>query len=304
MPLRNEKLIETAAQMKWFHALDLGDFQTSGRFPPDTPQNRTLFPVIDLLKHVHLMDRQCLDIGTAHGLISFGLALRGAQSVTATDVMGTISPPWALARSALNLDVEYSANTTFENILTRLQDRQFELIACAGVIYHMLNPFDAILKCRKLLRPNGLLVIETAYLPKETRPVMDFNPSSGVLSEIYTYWMPSKSALLGMLRLAGFDPLAIRHIDNPDRIAVIARNVDFQNVRNRADICKRMHETGLQAAEVTAIPSGTTTDIAYYGPEDDIKLDWPTYDVEWPPHPTANKLTVGQSPWLSKNKNF
>ena len=290
--------------MKWFHALDLGEFQTSGRFPPGTPQNRTLFPAIDLLRHIDLDGLECLDIGTAHGLMAFGMAFRGARTVTATDVMDEVSPPWALARQALGVDIEYVTKTSFQNILEELSGRQFDLVVCAGVLYHMLNPYDAILKCRRLLRPNGLLVLESAFMADESRPIMDFNAASGAKKEIYTYWVPSRTAMLGMLRLAGFDPLAQRSISKPDRAAIVASNVAWNEVRGRSEICHRMHETGLQASDVPSSPVGIPSTARYTGPEDSVVLDWATYEPDWPPHPTNMDDVVGKTTWMSRDRNY
>ena len=297
-------LRERAGKMRWFHALDLGDFQTSGRFPLGTPQNRTLYPVIDLLGHVDVKGLDCLDIGTAHGLIAFGLTFRGARRVTATDVTDEVSPPWALAQLALGVDVEYVTQTTFENILERLAGRQFDIIVCAGVFYHMLNPYDAILKCRRLLRPNGLLFLESAYIPEESRPIMDFNAASGAKKEIYTYWVPSRAALLGMLRLAGFDPLAQRSLTKPDRLAIVARNTIWTEVRGRSEICRRMHEIGLQAASVSAVPEGVPSAAVYNGPQDQVELDWAHYEPDWPTHPKKMDDVVGKTTWMSTNHNY
>lgn len=293
---------EQAAKMKWFHALDLGAFQTSGRFPPGTPQNRTLFPVMDLLQRVDFNGLDCLDIGTAHGLSAFGMKLRGAGSVTATDVMEERSPPWELARTALDLDIEYVEATTFENILTRLAGRKFDIIVCAGVIYHMFNPFDAILKCRRLLKPNGLFLLESAYISTEERAILDFNPASEALKEVYTYWMPSRSAMLGMLRLTGFDPLADRAITKPDRLAILSKNVAWAEVRQRSPLTVRMHDIGIYATDAQNEPQGEPSTAQYSAQEDSMHLDWNAYVPDWPPHPKAMTDVVGKTTWMSKTK--
>jgi 2-polyprenyl-3-methyl-5-hydroxy-6-metoxy-1,4-benzoquinol methylase len=300
----SDALRAEAASMRWFHALDLGGFQTSGRFPPGTPQNITLYPVMDLLQHVEFEGLDCLDVGTAHGLSAFGMKLRGARTVTATDVMDVRSPPWELARRALDLEVDYLPDTTFENIYSRMPGRKFDLIVCAGVIYHMFNPFDAVLKCRRLLKPNGILVLESAYLPNEQRSILDFNADSVALKEVYTYWMPSGPAMAGMLRLAGLDPLADRSVRKPDRLAIIARNVAWENVRERSDLCVRMHEAGLYATDAIREPEGEPSPAQYSGPTDSVVLDWRSYIPNWAPHPVEMRDVVGKTTWRSTQRNY
>ena len=81
-----EALLRQAEAINWFHAIDFGDCQSPGRFKPGTPQNRTLFGVMDMLDRIDLTGLNCLDIGTADGLIAFNMANRGAARVVATDV--------------------------------------------------------------------------------------------------------------------------------------------------------------------------------------------------------------------------
>lgn len=290
-----DDLRSRANKMGWFHALDLGGFQTSGRFPPGTPQNRTLFPAMDMLQHVDFNGLDCLDIGTVHGVSAFGMKMRGAKRVVATDVSPQMSPPWALAREALKLDVEYVPDTRFTNILERLKGQKFDVIVCAGVIYHMFDPFDAVLKCRQLLKPNGLLLLESAYDSKEKRAILDFSPHSGTLKEIYTYWVPSRLAMLGMLRLTGFNPLAERWIINADRLAIIAENVAWNAVEGRTALMTRMHEKGVWATDVTPEPEGPPSKARYTGPRDAQLIDWQTYAPNWPPHPKAMQNVVGKT---------
>lgn len=289
-------LRDAASRMKWFHALDLGGFQTSGRFPQGRPQNITLFPVIDLLQYVDVTGLTCLDVGTAHGLTAFGLKLRGAERVVATDTLE--DPAFLLARRALQLDVEYLPRASISTTEAKLPGQQFDLVVIAGVIYHMLNPMDAILKARRLVKPYGLLVLESAYDPTEERPVLELNAESARYSEINTYWMPSRTAMLGMLRLAGFNPLAERYILRPGRLAIIARNVPFAEVENRTALCARMHELKLCDPESVSVPVGEQSPIKYVGPRDVQKIDQQSYVPNWPPHPKRMDNVVGTTAWI------
>jgi 2-polyprenyl-3-methyl-5-hydroxy-6-metoxy-1,4-benzoquinol methylase len=300
---RQEKL-DRAAKMKWFHALDFGDCQSSGRFPEGTPQNRTLYGVMDLLKDVDVAGKQCLDVGTAHGICAFNMASRGGI-VTATDIFESASPPFLLARDLLNLEVDYRAGTSFDNILSVLGEHRYDVMVCAGVLYHMLNPFDSILKARKLLKPKGIFVLETAYDPSVKGATIDFNAVSGRLKEVYTYWIPSESAVLGMMRFAGFDVMSVRTIQKPDRIAVIAENVSILEVRDRTDMMIRLHETSVQDPSFpAALPKIEPANVKYTGPRDRVALDWSVYKPDFYPHPMAPKRVLGKTTWRATARNF
>lgn len=298
-----KELLDRAAKMRWFHALDFGDCQTAGRFPEGTPQNRTLYGVMDLLKNVNVSGLDCLDIGTAHGVCAFNMASRGGR-VVATDINES-SPPFEVAQQVLGLDVDYRARTNFDNIVGVLGSHRFDVIVCAGVLYHMLNPFDSILKCRRLLKPNGILVFETAYDPEAHGAVIDFNPQSGKLKEVYTYWVPSRDAVLGMLRFTGFNIYAVRTTLKPSRIAAVAQSVALEAVAERTDMMARLHDAGVQDPTFPGQPPIAPLSPAQYsGPHDDVTIDWNTYRPDFYPHPSGNKPTLGSTTWRAKDRNF
>lgn len=221
---RRDELLERASTMVWFHAIDFGGVRSAGRFPEDQPQNCTLYGVMDLMKHIDFNGLDCADVGAANGLLSFHMKSCGAKRVVATNAT-VASPGLSIASELLGIEVDLVSSATFANILEKLPLHSFDVLICAGVLYHMLNPFDCILKARRLLKRDGLLILETAYDSAVEAPTIHFNSASGKLQEIFTYWIPSKSAVLGMLRLAGFDVLAIRAINAPGRIAVIGETL-------------------------------------------------------------------------------
>ena len=81
---------------------------------------------------------ECLDVGAACGLLSFGLKARGAKSITAADIVRF--PTFEIARKLLDLDVEYLPTVSADRMLDAFPDRRFDLIVCAGLLYHMFNP--------------------------------------------------------------------------------------------------------------------------------------------------------------------
>ncbi|MGH8564008.1 MAG: hypothetical protein ACREXW_07905 [Gammaproteobacteria bacterium] len=73
-----EELARLADDFTWFHAIECDHFQTSGRFKRGTPQNYTLYGAFDLIRQMDLRSQACLDIGTADGLLAFGMKALGA----------------------------------------------------------------------------------------------------------------------------------------------------------------------------------------------------------------------------------
>lgn len=62
---------------------------------------------------------------------------------------------------------------------------------------------------------------------------MTLNPTaSPLIPDPYTYWIPSKPAVLAMLELFGFEIVGVRYTRSPDRLAVLARS---RRVSDRVD---------------------------------------------------------------------
>jgi 2-polyprenyl-3-methyl-5-hydroxy-6-metoxy-1,4-benzoquinol methylase len=290
-----ETLLHEAAGLGWFHAIDFGDCQSPGRFAPGTPQNRTLFGVMDMLNQIDLTGLDCLDIGTADGLIAFNMAARGAARVVATDRPANGRPTYRVARELLDLNVEMSGGTTFDNIIDKLGEHAFDVVVCSGVMYHMLNPFDCILKARRLLKRNGILLFQTRYHPEDTEATLDFNPVSGRLNQLNVFWVPSKTAVTGMLALRGFKLLAVRTGTKNKFISTIARNVDTEEITDAPELILSQHERGISYPEFRQDPPRESSTAVYRGSQDDIVIDDLAYEPDFPPHPTKPKPIIGET---------
>ncbi len=286
-------LLEQAKKLKWFHAIDFGDCQSPGRFTPGMPQNRTLYGVMDMLCEIDLTDLVCLDIGTADGLVAFNMAMRGAARVVATDIPDR--PSFNTARQLLDLNVELYPDTSFENIVDKLGEHVFDVVVCAGVMYHMLNPFDSIIKARKLLKRNGLLIFQTRYHPEDIGATLDFNLVSSRLNQIHVYWVPSKTAVTGMLTLGGFDLLGVRTGTKHHFIAMIARNVKLEEIANAPELILQQHEARIRDAEFPCKLPEETSLAAYHAYAFDIVIDDLKYKPNFPPHPSQPKPVIGLS---------
>lgn len=292
------------AELKWFHSIDFGDFASSGRFRPGSPQNITLYGFMDLIQHVDLSGMSVLDVGAVDGLSSFGMKKLGAEKVTATDSVD--KETFRKAREFLGLDINYFPCTQLRDFPDRFEPGEFDLVLCGGVIYHMLNPMSAFLQCRKVIKENGLLIMETAYEPSEKRACVFLNSETEMVNELYTYSVPSQAAVTGMMKLAGFDVLAIRHLRSTKRITVLGRATSLDNVRNRTPLLERIHERELCDYEFQFgkdLPSPQSSSIQYTGREDEKDIDYNKFAPSFPFHPSKDKRTVGKTIWLSESGN-
>lgn len=297
------QMLEKMHAHHWFHALDLGDgLVTCGRFPPGKPQNQTLFSVFDFLSEIDVRGMDCLDIGATDGLVCFGLEKLGAKSVVATDRV--VGDGFVAVHELLGSRVEHRAPVEISTILDQFAGRQFDLIICAGVIYHMLNPLSAIMACRALLKPGGLLIVETAMSWLSDRAVMVLNSEEQQSMESSTYWMPTPKALEGMVRLCHFEVLGGRWQPDIGRGAALGRAVSSGAPAPGANTLMRaMHEHGLLdyefMSQVRSAEAAEPSRIAFTGELrfDEIKSS--TYEPSFPLHahrPDPN-VAVGARDW-------
>lgn len=291
----NENQITTANNLSWYHALDFGDYQTIGRIPPPSSPNLTLFGVMDILSGIKVSGMKCLDVGTAHGLISLGLALKGAH-VSATDVGASISPQIALASEIYDVSIDYRAPVYLEDISREFEPGSFDLIVCAGVMYHLLSPVDVFIRLRPLLKQGGLLVMESAYAHAVKEPVLVLNSETGDFTEPTTYFLPSASAIEGLARLACFDILSTRGC-SPARFALLGRAVMPDEVRDRSDQCKKIHAFGISDPSFSDFKFEGMADssIAYHGAYGYQWIDVKSYQPSFPSHPRKIIQPLGQS---------
>lgn len=211
---------DAVAALKWFHAIDFGEIASSGRFEAGKPQNTTLYATFEFLQAMELAGARVLDIGTCDGIVAFGAHKLGAKSVA---VDAHDNPAFHLAREILGLTIDYTPNVQIADLLDKFGRGSFDVIVCAGVIYHMLMPMQAFTETRKMLRDGGYLIMETPYDHTEKRAILHFNGIEKIVPEPLTYFVPSRSALVGMANLSGFKLIATRVLTGPRRITLLLK---------------------------------------------------------------------------------
>jgi 2-polyprenyl-3-methyl-5-hydroxy-6-metoxy-1,4-benzoquinol methylase len=224
---------------KWFHAIDFGDVSSPGRIPPNRPPNYTLFGIYSFLDAIDIAGLDVIDLGTMDGLMAFMLKRLGASRVAATDLWDR--PQFRLAREILAYEdeVEYHTSLDIRDMHERFGDRAFDLMVLGGVLYHLLSPLEALIACRRLLRRDGLLLLETCFDESSQDMHLRFNMGMdpAPFNEPTTYFLPTVPALLALLRTASFDPIRVARLQHGSaRVSVLARAVRPSAVRNKTEV--------------------------------------------------------------------
>jgi tRNA (mo5U34)-methyltransferase len=153
-----------------------------------------------------LSGKTVLDIGAWDGYFSFEFERRGAARVLAIDTWdhGALDC-FRFAREQLKSKVEFHRMDVHD--LNPEQVGSFDLVFCAGVLYHMRNPLLGLERIRSVTR--GRLVLEThSLLPAfhEWTPLITFFPGDEEASRFRWHHggYPTRAWLLDALRAVGF----------------------------------------------------------------------------------------------------
>jgi len=105
-----------------------------------------------------LQGKHVLDVGCGGGLLSEGMAARGAQ-VTGID-MG--EAPLSVAKLHLyesGLEVDYQQITA--ELMADQNPAAFDIVTCLEMLEHVPKPDSVIAACARMVKPGGLVVFST-----------------------------------------------------------------------------------------------------------------------------------------------
>ena len=153
------------------------------------------------LRYAKLMSKymnpgKILDVGCAAGFILKGFKDSGwsCYGIEPNETMATYG------RNKLNLNIKTSSIETFEC------NEQFDLINMTQVIGHVYNPDSALLNASRLLKPDGLVLVESWNMKSFVARLLgkrwhEYSPPSVV------HWYSDKT-LISFFKYYGFELLA------------------------------------------------------------------------------------------------
>jgi tRNA (mo5U34)-methyltransferase len=161
-----------------------------------------------------LTGKTVLDIGAWDGYFSFEFERRGAKRVLAVDSFAWDQRPtgfprgldcFLLAREFHGSKVEYQRMDVHD--LSPAQIGTFDLVFCAGVLYHVRHPMLVLEKIRSVTA--NQLIMETHQLipaVHEHVPLIRFFPGDeqGESSTVYPGGFPTRAWVTHALQAAGF----------------------------------------------------------------------------------------------------
>jgi tRNA (mo5U34)-methyltransferase len=186
------------------------------------------------------------DIGTMEGMIPVLLKRRGARSVVAMDALDQ-SEKIRLVQLCTGEDFDYIPRVSLGRIKEVLSERAnlskyypdafgqrelqtgFDALVLSGVLYHTISPLHVIGLARTLLKPGGILILETAASCQDQYTQnWVFRGDKWIYPSGTNTWFPTLRLLDHFLRFMKFKPIDCVHggiDDDIVRVGVAAVSV-------------------------------------------------------------------------------
>lgn len=141
-----------------------------------------------------------LDVGCWEGHACVQALRRGAERVVGLDLCVSES----LRSNVRNWDFEFWQMDIMSEAAYSLG--QFDVVLCAGVLYHVYNPAGLLLRLRHLTKK--VLILETAANAQpDDLPLWQFHPAATLDDNPTNWWTPNLPGLEALLMKCGFLPV-------------------------------------------------------------------------------------------------
>jgi SAM-dependent methyltransferase len=154
-----------------------------------------------------------LDLGSWDGYWAFEAERRGAATVVATDARLTGYHNLLFAKEMLESQVIPICNAPVQDLTNRLNTvglpKTFDIVQHLGLLYHLRDPLLSFAQVRQVLNPEGLVLLETAFIDDEVSSYMLF---SGLEGQHHFYaisdtWAPTTLCLKETLQRSFLRPV-------------------------------------------------------------------------------------------------
>lgn len=206
----------------WYHRIELAPgIVTPGTH--DSPLALRFLEDLGLPKYCE--GKRVLDIGCRDGFFAFEMERRGAEVVGIDYALPEITG-FSIAAKILGSKVVYKADNVYN--LSIEEYGVFDIVLFLGVLYHLRNPMLAIDKIRSVMKPGGLLFVESQMAKMKKLlgmdvPVWQFNPRDEVFRHT-NKWNPNLKGLELLIEECEFE--IGKSMLTGDRGHVVARAVE------------------------------------------------------------------------------
>lgn len=219
----------------WYHSIEL----RPGIVTPGLHPSRDALALLDSIGLPRKMEGlRVLDIGCCDGFFAFEAERRGAE-VVAIDYAPPEKTGFRVAAEILGSRIPYLVENVYA--LPRAELGTFDVVLMLGLLYHLRHPVLALDVARAMLRPTGMLFLETLASTVAVEdaagapiPLWQYLPRDSFGGDYTNKWAPNLAGLIATVEDSEFRVEASACKDN--RACVRAVAVEDFHTRTARDL--------------------------------------------------------------------
>ncbi len=242
-------LLDRVKSAWWYYTVQVEDGSIVKGMYPDNYS----YPPRMMQRCVDLKDMDCLDVGSAEGLLPILAKKSGARNVVATDFSANEHWKFEYLQDLHSSPITFHEIGRAQNVsgLFARYSEGFDYINISGVLYHVTSPIDTLIAARRLLKPNGVMMVSTIYIPSSDY-IMSFNAMGRYQKHENVFWYLSLGFLDYMLRMACLQPIDAIFFGEKEMgyVSVLCRATDEMVPRGDDALMARALEHSIEFVEL------------------------------------------------------
>ena len=247
--------LDSAAQYGWGHSIDFGPFRKQGLLGDN------YLDVAGMLDQWgwwprDLSGMRVADVGCYTGGLSLIMSARGPSVVYAVDEVGEhLDQAVFLADLFGQPSVEVVKASVYD-LTKHIPENSLDLVLLSGVLYHLGDMLLGLYILRRLLKPGGVLLIESNAVNDNKRSFANFGRFYKGM-----WWQPSGLCISDMCEFMGFSRAEVRFY-SPDRCLAQARRSPEDDIPFKRGM--NWHFESLRDARFRSVDAGILAPVRSY----------------------------------------
>ncbi|HZK49473.1 MAG TPA: class I SAM-dependent methyltransferase [Thermoleophilia bacterium] len=215
--------LDSAAQYGWGHSIDFGPFRKQGLLGDN------YLDVAGMLDEWgwwpdDLSGMRVADVGCFTGGLSLLMAARGPSIVYAIDEVGAHLDQAVFLAEVFEQTSVRAVKASVYDLIDHIPENSLDLVLLSGVLYHLGDMLLGLHILRRLLKPDGLLLIESNAVNDNKRSFANFGRFYRGM-----WWQPSGLCISDMCEFMGFNRAEVRFY-GPDRCLARTRRSSDEDI--------------------------------------------------------------------------
>jgi len=197
------RIVEKMNTMVWYHKIELAP----GVVTPGNDWESMWGPMREYHRQFDFAGKRVLEVGCWDAYWSFEVEKQGASEIWATDDHSqrrAHDPTVPFAIECLGSKVRHRGDVPVYEVDALFPER-FDVVIFYGVLYHLRYPALGLAKLRRVLKPGGTLLLETAVALDTDESVMRWGCDRIYPQDRSTWNAPSLACLRLLLESGCFD---------------------------------------------------------------------------------------------------